>query len=183
MTPVFHLRVLRRPLRCRGSLRSAPAALLLALALLCPAAALAQELPAVLIQQGERYLAMGKYQAALARYAKVLECCEGTANAAEAHNDMGVAWMRLGDAEKARKHYEAALRIDRYPLALFNYARLLEQRWKAEKNDADRSMALGYYEEFSKYLESDALMPPAVEYQKDELREAVRSALAGLAGK
>lgn len=143
-------------------------------------AAQAQERPAVLIQQGERYLAMGKYQAALSRYAKVLECCEGSPAAAEAHNDMGVAWMRLGDANKAREHYEAALRIDRYPLALFNEARLLERRWKEHGEEADRDAAAGYYREFSDYLESGDKLPPVVEYQKDELREHLRTALREL---
>ncbi|MGE4290735.1 MAG: tetratricopeptide repeat protein [Desulfovibrio sp.] len=158
---------------------------LLTLSVAVPAQA--QERPAVLVQQGERYLAMGKYQAALSRYAKVIECCEGTTKAAEAHNDMGVAWTRLGDVEKAREHYEAALLINRYPLALFNYARLLEQRWKdAGQNadrDADRCMAAEYYREFSVYLEAGENLPPTVEYQKEELREHLRQSLDALRDK
>lgn len=145
-----------------------------------PYPASAQELPAVLIQQGERYLAMGKYEAALSRYGKVLACCEGTKEAAEAHSDMGVAQMRLGNVEEAQRHYEAALRINRYPLALFNYARLLEQRWKDDGHDADRQTALEYYKEFSLYLEKGENLPPVVEYQKDELQEHLRDSLAAL---
>ena len=44
-------------------------------------------LPRVLIQRGERFLNLGKPAAALGCYAKVFACCEGTAVAAEAHND------------------------------------------------------------------------------------------------
>lgn len=143
----------------------------------------AQELPGVLVQQGERYLAMGKYKAALARYAKVLQCCPDTAEAAEAHNDSGVALSRLGREAEAETHYLAALEINRYPLALYNLARLYgrrshdEQYCTAQRTVA-RKRAQGLYGEFAEWLESDAPKPPSVDYQREALLEDVRRALS-----
>lgn len=163
-----------------------PVLLLTAALLLGPATtALAQELPGVLIQQGERYLAMGKYKAALARYAKVLECCPGTAEAAEAHNDSGVAWARQGRDDLAEEHYRQALTINRYPLALYNLARLQQRQAQEGRGRAQsaqlRQQARSLYAEFASWLASNAAKPPSVEYQREELLQDVRQALGELA--
>lgn len=96
------------------------------------------ELPRVLIHRGERFLAMGKLPAAIANYSQVIKCCEGSIEAAEAHNDLGVVYARQGDTAKAMEEYHAALKGPQYPLAHFNLGKAHAQRYQETKDETDR---------------------------------------------
>lgn len=157
---------------------------LTAVALLClaPLPCTAQELPRQLILQGERFLNMGKYQAALNEYARVLDCCEQSPEGAEAHNDMGVACMRLGRSEEAVAHYEAAIAIADYPLAYFNLGKALLARWQDQGDPADAERARSLFGHFQTYLaqaDPDSL-PPCIAWQREEFDEDLEKAMRAL---
>ena len=166
-------------------------ALALALALLsCPPAAgparagdpssmEEKALPRVLIQRGERFLNLGKPAAAASCYAKVIARGEGTAEAAEAHNDLGVALTRLGRPEAALAEYEKAL-AGGYPLARFNLGRALRRRCEETGDAADRARARELLAGFGRWLDSGEPLPPVVEYNLPELREYLDEAARAL---
>lgn len=145
----------------------------------------AQGNPRQLILQGERLLTMGKPCAALVEYGRVLKCDERTAIAAEAHNDMGVAYMRLGDLDQAMAHYQAALDIADYPLAWFNLGKaLLQRREQARQNgtapdpgDAARARAL--LTRFRDWLDTadPATLPRSITWQRAEFETDLTRAL------
>ncbi|MEF2146340.1 MAG: tetratricopeptide repeat protein [Desulfovibrionaceae bacterium] len=139
-----------------------------------------QELSRVLIQRGERYLAMGKYEAAIANYSKVIACCEGTPDGAEAHNDLGVTYMRMGRTRQAHAEYEKALEINGYPLARFNLAKALRQEYERTGDEAARVRAFKEFELFSQYLKRGEELPVVVSYQKEEIEAYVSEALESL---
>ena len=149
---------------------------------LAPTTAPAQELPRQLILQGERFLTMGKYQAALGEYAKVLDCCEQSPEGAEAHNDMGVACARLGRVEEARAHYQAALDIGDYPLANFNLGKSLFEDYQATGDEESRLRSLELFQGFQAWLDSSDPddLPPSVTYQRAEMDEYLAEALRDL---
>ncbi len=154
--------------------------LTLSLLLLLPSSTPAQELPRVLIQRGERFLAMGNLDGAIANYARVVACCEGTPDAAEAHNDLGVAYARKGDPDRAIKEYEAALTINGYPLALFNLGKAWRSRFEQSGDPAARQRALDAFQAFGAYLDRGRDLPPVVAFQKDEIKEYLREAESAL---
>ncbi len=135
------------------------------------------ELPRVYIQRGERFLAMGKYPAAMANYSKVVDCCSGTMEAAEAHNDIGVIHARQGDMDKALRAYEAALTPVEYPLARFNLGKAHAQLFAASGDTAHRAKAVENLRLFASYLDSNATFPAVVSFQKDEIIEYVNATL------
>jgi len=135
--------------------------------------------PRVLIQRGERFLNLGKPEAALACYAKVFACCEGTAVAAEAHNDRGVALTRLGRLDEALAEYEKSLAGD-YPLAHFNLGRALRRRFAESGDPADRVRARESFAAFGRWLDSGPALPPAVEFNLPEIREYLGEAAKAL---
>ena len=151
-------------------------------ALLAPCLASAQELPGQLVFQGERFLNMGKYEAALGQYAKVIECCENSPEGAEAHNDMGVACMRLNRPEEAVAHYEAAIAINDYPLAYFNLGKALAARYHDKGDPADRERGLELLEMFQIYMQEvdPEELPPSITYQREEFEENLRSSIENL---
>ena len=155
-----------------------PCSLFLLLLLCAPAPA--QDLPRVLIQRGERFLAMGNLDGAIANYSKVIACCEGTPEAAEAHNDLGVAYMRKGDPDRAVREYEAALAINGYPLALFNLGKAWRARFDETGDPAARQRALDLFQAFGKYLRQERDLPPVVTFQKDEIEDYLQAAEAAL---
>lgn len=132
-------------------------------------------LPRVLIQRGERFLNLGKPQAALVCYDKVIACCEGTAEAAEAHNDRGVALTRLGRPDEALAAYEKSL-AGNYPLARFNLGQALLRRFQASGDPADAARARESFAAFRRWLDSGAPLPPVVSYNLQELREFLAQA-------
>lgn len=139
------------------------------------------ELPRNLIQQGERFLAMGKYPAATARYSKVIACCPGTIEAAEAHNDLGVIHARQGKMDLAIKEYEAALQEPAFPLAHFNLGKALSERFKENRDHELREQALFHLQAFRAYLFAAAKLPPIVTYQRAEIEEFLASSIKSLA--
>lgn len=142
----------------------------------------AQELPGQLLLQGERFLNMGKYEAALGQYAKVIACCENSTEGAVAHNDMGVASMRLDRPDEALAHYEAAIAIADYPLAYFNLGKALLDRYRAAGDEADAERALELLTHFDDYLrhaDPDSL-PPCITWEREEFDAYLRHALETL---
>ena len=161
--------------------RSFLVSMLLFLFLLCPLLqSHSGELPRVLIQRGERFLAMGKYPAAIRNYSKVIECCEGTAEAAEAHNDLGVVHARQGDMTKAMQEYEAALSKAPYPLAHFNLGKAHADIYTASRDESSRIMALRHLRAFRVYLVAGEDLPSVVSYQRDEIQTYLDSTLSQL---
>ncbi|MES9996782.1 tetratricopeptide repeat protein [Desulfovibrio aminophilus] len=155
------------------------AALLLLLSAVRPVPA--QELPRVLIQQGERYLAMGKLDAAIASYSKVIACCDRTPEGAEAHNDIGVAYARKGDLDRAIREYETALTINGYPLASFNLGKAWRDRYEQTGDPAYRRKALECFRAFALYLRKGESLPPVVSWQREEIEEYLAEAERTLA--
>ena len=160
-------------------------ALLLCLTLL-PGPAPAQGNPRQLILQGERFLNMGKPQAALGEYAKVLACCEQSPVGAEAHNDMGVAYAQLGDLDQAMAHYQAAMDIADYPLAWYNLGKALLKRHArgltgdgSDGEDADLRRARKLLTKFRDWLAAadPATLPRCITWQRDEFEADLRQAL------
>lgn len=135
------------------------------------------ELPRVFIQRGERFLAMGKYPAAVANYSKVIDCCAGTLEAAEAHNDLGVIHAKQGNLDKALREYEAALTPVEYPLARFNLGKAHAELFAVSDNATHRDLAMENLRRFASYLESNATFPAVVSFQKDEIVEYVNATL------
>lgn len=129
------------------------------------------ELPRNLIQQGERFLTMGKYPVAIARYSKVIACCPGTIEAAEAHNDIGVIHARQGKMDLAIKEYEAALQEPTYPLAHFNLGKVLADRFKDNRDEALREKALFHLQMFRSYLSEAEKLPPIITCQRVEIED------------
>ncbi|MGE4297282.1 MAG: tetratricopeptide repeat protein [Desulfovibrionaceae bacterium] len=148
------------------------------------AGAWAHELPRVLIQRGERFLAMGKLDAAIANYSQVIACCEGTAEAAEAHNDLGVAYVRKGDHARAVAEYRKALEGGGYPLAHFNLGKALRdeaaQASATAQREQLRTASRQEFQTFLQWLRSDALKPTVVTYQQPEIEAYVEEALREL---
>jgi tetratricopeptide (TPR) repeat protein len=132
--------------------------------------------PRVLIQRGERFLAMGKPEAAMACYAKVLACCEGSPEAAETHNDLGVALTRKGLPDQALAEYEKSL-AGGYPLAHFNLGKAMLLRFQERGDPFARDRARAAFAEFTKYLRSGQTLPPAVAYNLGEIEEYLADAL------
>lgn len=126
--------------------------------------------PRVLIQRGERFLNLGKPEAAAASFAKVIACCPGTAEAAEAHNDLGVALTRLGRRGEALAEYEKSL-AGNYPLARFNLGKALLGRFAETGDPADRERGLACLAGFGRWLDSGEPLPAAVSYNLQEIRE------------
>ncbi|NCC25524.1 MAG: tetratricopeptide repeat protein [Deltaproteobacteria bacterium] len=145
-------------------------------------AAAGREHPRTLLHQGERFLAMGKYQAAIARYSKVIDCCEGTIEAAEAHNDLGVIHARQGNMDLAIQEYEAALQRTPYPLAHFNLGKALADRFSATGGEEVRKRALFHLETFQTYLVQARDLPPIVTWQQVEIEIFLKSAIENLSG-
>jgi len=129
----------------------------------------AQEHPRVLIQRGERFLAMGNLDAALVAYRKVTVFYPETREASEAHNDMGVAYARKGQAGEAIREYERSLSINDYPLAKFNLGRLLLEHYKTLGDEQDRRRSLDLLSAFHSHLHQEETLPRAVEYQRTEI--------------
>lgn len=154
-----------------------PLALMLFVACPYPAASGAGELPRVLIQRGERFLAMGKYPAAQANYAKVIACCEGSVEAAEAHNDLGVLHARQGHMDLAVQEYRAALSATPYPLAHFNLGKTLAQQYRESGDDTVRQEAVSHLSAFAEYLHAGSALPPVVTYQRKEIEAFVARTL------
>ncbi len=125
--------------------------------------------PRVMIQRAERFLALGKTEAAIVWYKKVLECCEGTADAAEAHNDLGVAYSRKGLDQEALKEYEASLAINGYPLARFNLGKALLRLHEAKADPDLRERAMEQFRMFKAHLESGEPLPPVAASQREEI--------------
>lgn len=142
------------------------AALCLALTCVDPAQA---EAPRTLIQQGERFLTMGKYPAALARYSKVIQCCAGTIEASEAHNDIGVIHARQGNMDLAIGQYEAALQGIPFPLAHFNLGKALTEKFKESGDEELKNKALFHLQTFQTYLLTAEKLPPVVNCQRGEI--------------
>jgi tetratricopeptide (TPR) repeat protein len=144
-------------------------------------AGLAQaELPRNFIQQGERFLAMGKYPAAMARYSKVIECCPGTIEASEAHNDIGVIHARQGKMDLAIKEYEAALQEAPYPLAHFNLGKALADKFRESGDEELRKKAISHLTEFRAYLSEAEKLPPVITSQRNEIEAFLASTMQGL---
>ena len=140
------------------------------------------ELPRNFIHQGERFLAMGKYPAAMARYSKVIECCPGTIEASEAHNDIGVIHARQGNMDLAMSEYETALQGAPYPLAHFNLGKALADKFKEyPENEELRTRALFHLQEFRSYLNSAAKLPPIITSQRNEIESYLSSTIDSLA--
>ncbi|MGE4553829.1 MAG: tetratricopeptide repeat protein [Desulfovibrionaceae bacterium] len=154
-------------------------------ALLLPGPARAQGNPRQLILQGERFLTMGKPQAAITEYGRVLECCEQSAVGAEAHNDTGVAYAQLGDLDQAMAHYQAAIDIADYPLAWFNLGKALLKRRDlarergADPDPADAERARGLLTRFRDWLAAadPATLPRCITWQRDEFEADLAKAL------
>lgn len=127
------------------------------------------ELPRVFIQRGERFLAMGKYPAAIANYSKVIQCCEGSAEAAEAHNDLGVIYARQGNMTRAVREYEAALGSAPYPLAHFNLGKAYAEAYFRSGAESSREKSLRHLAVFREYLLSAETFPPVVSSQRSAL--------------
>lgn len=138
------------------------------------------ELPRVLLQRAERFLAMGKLQAAIDNDTLVIERFPGTLESAEAHNDRGVAYARMGDLDQAIADYHAALDICSYPLAQYGLGKVYAERLDQTGDESYRALALEHYRAFASYLESDAEFPRVVSYNYAELKEYVRSELERL---
>jgi len=138
------------------------------------------ELPRNFIQQGERFLAMGKYPAAMARYSKVIECCPGTIEASEAHNDIGVIHARQGNMDMAVKEYQAALQPPSYPLAHFNLGKALADKYKESRDEELRKKAISHLAEFRSYLSKAEKLPPVITSQRNEIEAFLASTMQGL---
>ena len=136
--------------------------------------------PAVLIQRGERFLNMGRLDAAWAQYAKVLACCEGTGYAAEAHNDMGVILARRGDPERAIDQYEQAIAINGYALAWFNLGRSCRAIHETTGEDVFRARALEAFEVFAELLSHGKAEAPVVDMHRRDLERYLHQALEDL---
>lgn len=126
-------------------------------------------LPRNLIQQGERFLNMGKYPAAMDRYSQVITKYPGTIEASEAHNDIGVIHARQGDIEQAIKSYEAALKDIPFPLAHFNLGKILVDRFRENQDPETCAQALMHMQAFHDYLLQNENLPPIITYQRDEI--------------
>ncbi|WP_031387195.1 tetratricopeptide repeat protein [Desulfonatronum thiodismutans] len=156
----------------------------LSLALLASLPVMAQDPchqpPRNLIRFGERFLAMGRVDAAIARFSSVIDCHPGTSYAAEAHSDRGVAYARQGDLDKAMGEYEAALAINEYPLARFNMGKACMEVFQASGDQDMRDRALREFRLFSDYLRNGSNFPDVIGFQKDEIVEYVREAIESL---
>ncbi len=152
----------------------------LCLVLAVPVAAAAQERPGVLLLRGERYLAMGKIEAAMQNYNKVLACCAGTPEAAEAHNDLGVCHARQGNRDKAEAEYRKSLAINGYPLAAFNLGKLRSEDFTASGDAAARAEAVALLTRFGDYLARGDGLPPVVSYNRAEIDVWLAETLSGL---
>jgi len=140
------------------------------------------ELPRTLIQQGERFLAMGKYPAAVARYSKVIECCPGTIEASEAHNDIGVIHARQGNMDLAIGQYEAALQGIPFPLAHFNLGKALSEKFKENRDEELRKKALFHLQAFLSYMSEADKLPPIITSQRNEIEDFLASTIDALFG-
>lgn len=136
--------------------------------------------PRNLIRFGERFLAMGREDAAIARFSSVIDCHPGTSYAAEAHSDRGVAYARKGEMDRAMAEYEAALTINEYPLARFNMGKACMELFEETGDPAMRDRALHEFRLFSEYLRNETEFPVVISFQKDEVEEYVREAIESL---
>ena len=140
----------------------------------------AEEHPRVLIQRGERFLAMGNLEAALANYRKVIRNYPDTRAAAEAYNDMGVIYVRQGLVDQAREAYESSLSVADYPLAKLNLGKLYYGRFLESKNEANRKAALTLLCDFREYLQTNRALPAVVQFNRDEIDRFLIEALASM---
>lgn len=140
----------------------------------------AEEHPRVLIQRGERFLAMGNLEAALANYRKVIHSYPHTHAAAEAYNDMGVIYVRQGLVDQAREAYESSLSTANYPLAKLNLGKLYYGRFLQTRREADRKAALGLLGDFREYLRSAHDLPAVVRFNRAEIDRFLTESLAAL---
>lgn len=125
--------------------------------------------PRVLIQRAERFLALGKTEAAIVWYKKVLDCCEGGDDAAEAHNDLGVAYARKGLLDEAVREYEASLAINGYALAHFNLGKALLRQYETGQDQALLDRSLKEFRIFEAVLKSGEPLPPVASSQREEI--------------
>ncbi|MBN2139679.1 MAG: tetratricopeptide repeat protein [Desulfovibrionaceae bacterium] len=128
----------------------------------------ALEHPRVLIQRGERLLSAGRLDAAIETYQRVVEHFEGSANAAEAHNDMGVAYSRKGELDRAIEEYKKGIAINGYPLARFNLGRAYLRKYDLTKDDSFKRLALVEFAAFERYLGNKGL-EPVIECQREDI--------------
>ena len=140
----------------------------------------AEEHPRVLIQRGERFLAMGNLDASLANYRRVTRHYPGTSADAEAHNDMGVIYARQGLADQAVIAYEQSLAINDYPLARFNLGKLRLARFSETGDEKDRSSALSLLDSFQHYLRSGRDLPSVIQYNREEIEKFLTDAMMSL---
>lgn len=156
----------------------------LSLALIAPLPVSAQnpchQPPRNLIRFGERFLAMGREDAAIARFSSVIDCHPGSSYAAEAHSDRGVAFARKGEMDRAMNEYEAALAINEYPLARFNMGKACMELFEETGDPVMRDRALHEFRLFSEYLRYETAFPEVISFQKDEIEEYVREAIESL---
>ena len=136
--------------------------------------------PAVLNQRAERFLNMGKLEAARATYERVVACCEGSYEAAEAHNDLGVIRARQGEPEQAVAEYEKAIAINGYPLAWFNLGRSCQALYADKGDEAWRLRAVEAYDVFARLLAEGKAEAPVVKLHRRDLERYLQQALADL---
>jgi tetratricopeptide (TPR) repeat protein len=142
----------------------------------------AEEHPRVLIQRGERFLAMGNLEAALANYRKVIHTYPDTLAAAEAYNDMGVIYIRQGMIEKAREAYKSSLSMADYTLAKLNLGKLYYGRFTETRSEEDRKAAILLLGNFQEYLQANRDLPAVVRFKRDEIDRFLAEALTSLTG-
>jgi len=152
----------------------------LAILALTPAGLNAEEHPLVLVQRGERFLAMGNFDAALANYQKVLRHYPNSQAAAEAHNDIGVIYARQGLDDQAALAYGRSLAINDYPLAKLNLGKLHLARFAATGDEQARRSALELLSAFRLVFVQGNDLPPAVSYNREQIESFLNEALASL---
>ncbi len=72
--------------------------------------------PAQMIEVGNEYMYMKKYQKAAEIFEMILDDHPGLTHRAKAYNDCGIAYAALGNYEKAIENFEEAINLERYLL-------------------------------------------------------------------
>jgi tetratricopeptide (TPR) repeat protein len=70
--------------------------------------------PEMMIDVGNEYMNMKKYQRAVEIFEKIIEEEKGLTHLAKAYNGCGIAYAVLGNYEKAIENFEEALNLSRY---------------------------------------------------------------------
>jgi tetratricopeptide (TPR) repeat protein len=124
---------------------------------------------------------MGKPEAAIVFYTRVIAAAPNTPEAAEAYNDRGVAHARLEHPDQAMADYDRAVEGG-YPLAWFNRAKARLRLLAEHPDPALKDQVRADLTAFAAYLGQDGPKPPVVEYHREALEAELAEAWETVSG-